>query len=315
MYLRKLIPYMLLVFPTVLINSCSSEKFQLQFVSSTLLTDFPSASAIEYNDGRLYIFGDDASTLLIVDTSFKKLDSIRYLPDTAYRISKETKTDIESAAILESKMGEKQLVAMSSFSGPMRRSVFIFPVSGNHPAVQLHPVKFFQDLRGIEELNIEGFAIARDQFILANRANTTHKTNQLIITENFLDETKIMPSYKIKDLVLDLPSVAGISGLFYLEEKDILFFTASEEDTPSAMKDGTINDSYLGWIRNFSGTSSDTILRPDTLIKLASIDPIFIKQKIESVCVSQVVNDHITLYLAADNDNGQSRLFKMRLKL
>ena len=38
--------------------------------------DYPSASGIEYYKGQLYIIGDDANDLLVVDTGFNLKNSI-----------------------------------------------------------------------------------------------------------------------------------------------------------------------------------------------------------------------------------------------
>jgi hypothetical protein len=46
-----------------------------EFLSSLLLTDFPSGSSINYYDGKLFLVGDDANDILILDTDYKKIDS------------------------------------------------------------------------------------------------------------------------------------------------------------------------------------------------------------------------------------------------
>jgi len=53
---------------------------------------------------------------------------------------------------------------------------------------------------------------------------------------------------------------------------------------------------------------------PDEVIDLKSIDPRFTDQKIESACVTAETKDFIYLVLAADNDDGSSTLFKMKIK-
>jgi hypothetical protein len=53
-------------------------------------------------------------------------------------------------------------------------------------------------------------------------------------------------------------------------------------------------------------------VQPDWMINLSSVSEEFKKQKIESVCVEKMANSEAILHLAADNDNGESRLFKMK---
>ena len=51
------------------------------------------------------------------------------------------------------------------------------------------------------------------------------------------------------------------------------------------------------------------------MIKITPVDKRFTKQKIESVCVERFDKNEFILHMVADNDNGTSGLFKMRLKL
>ena len=101
-YRKRSVILSLLAGLTVLINSCGDRKApRLQLLSTKTLTDFPSASAIEYDgNGKLYLFGDDAPYLLLLDTSYKELDRVRYSIDTAFRIDKSIKADIESATLV-----------------------------------------------------------------------------------------------------------------------------------------------------------------------------------------------------------------------
>ncbi|HEY0059759.1 MAG TPA: hypothetical protein VGB56_11540, partial [Flavisolibacter sp.] len=64
---------------------------------------------------------------------------------------------------------------------------------------------------------------------------------------------------------------------------------------------------------NFSRKMFRKKLSPDQLIKLSGVDAAFAGQKVESVCVQRTSEKGLTLFLAADNDNGQSRLFKLQL--
>ena len=99
--------------------------------------------------------------------------------------------------------------------------------------------------------------------------------NKLFISNNTTNQTIIIPPSAIIDFVLDSQTVIGVSGLYYHHETDIMFFSASEEDTPSATQDGTINDSYLGWILNFSDKMDDKSVKPNQMIKLTPVDKRF----------------------------------------
>ncbi|HEY0752330.1 MAG TPA: hypothetical protein VGD26_14320, partial [Chitinophagaceae bacterium] len=79
--------------------SCTNEV-QLSLLNHKILKDFPSGSAIEYYNNNIYLIGDDAKHLLVLDTTYNFIDSIHYIHDTAFRISKEKKPDLESATLL-----------------------------------------------------------------------------------------------------------------------------------------------------------------------------------------------------------------------
>src|SRR5215207_7419546 len=100
-YRKRFIIFNLLAGLTTLMFSCESKKTTLEVIKSIKLS-FPSASAIEFDQNKLYVFGDDATHLLILDTGDTILDSIHYWPKNVSRISKEEKPDIESAFIRDS---------------------------------------------------------------------------------------------------------------------------------------------------------------------------------------------------------------------
>jgi hypothetical protein len=310
-YRKKFIIYSLLAGLTVSINSCKPKKPGLELLAVKKFSSFPSASAIEYNDGKIFLFGDDASYLLILDTGYRQLDTVHYISDTAYRIAKQTKPDIEAATLLQNN-NETYLYAIGSFSTVQRRKIFIFHLSNIHSFSILNDSLLFQNLKALPEINTEGLAIVKSKLVLANRANTTHKTNKLVVMNNVFSGKNTSPQATIIDLVLNGKNVIGLSGLHYVEENDILLFTASEENTPSATQDGAIGESYLGCIKGFSKKINQKSVQPDWMINLSNVSEEFKKQKIESVCVEKMANSEAILHLAADNDNGESRLFKMK---
>lgn len=74
------------LFFCVLIGSCSSQKHMLQ--EKILLPDYPSASGIDFRNQTVYIIGDDANNLLILDSSLKTKDSIALFSFSEKRIPK-----------------------------------------------------------------------------------------------------------------------------------------------------------------------------------------------------------------------------------
>lgn len=295
----------------ILISSCNKKTSKAQLISSKVLNDFPSASAIEYDNGRLYLFGDDASYLLMLDTNYNVTGKIQYLSDTSFRIKKSEKADIESAAFINSNYG-KELMGLGSLSSETRMKLFRFSSAGDSTHAATDLTSIIGKLKAIPELNIEGMAMVGPNIILANRANKKHRVNKLIVGNNDLQSFSLSV---ITDMQFNNKNVIGVSGLYYLKEKDVLLFTASEEDTYSATQDGAISDSYLGWINEFSKKMKARVMKPNEMIKLSSVDKTFTKQKIESVCVQQISGNEVLLHLVSDNDDGKSGLFKLRLRL
>lgn len=296
----------------ILTASCHSiSEPSVKLLRHKTLTDFPSASAIEYHNGQLYVLGDDAAHLLVLDTAYRSLDTVRFLPDTAYRITKDTKPDIESSALIEHNT-QTYLYAMGSFSGKARTSVFHFPLDSPKNFLRIESSQLVQKLAKLPEINIEGMSFINGHYLLANRANHTYRTNHLVLIDDLRENGS---SAIIIPLLLDSSTVKGVSGIFYLPKKDLLFFTASEEATANAMEDGAISDCYLGWIKNFSKKLEQKTITADRLVNLSQTDPVFKQQKMESVCVEEAGSQKLILHLVADNDNGQSSLFKISLAL
>jgi len=146
--------------------------------------------------------------------------------------------------------------------------------------------------------------VVNGTFILSNRATDLTKRNHLLVCHK-------------KDSITAIPvrldtekDIIGISGLYYLANKNILFFTGSVEHTSDPMLDGPIGESYLGWIDDFSKKMNSKEIAPDKLMKLSTVDKEFSGQKVESVCVEQT-NNKIIFHLVADNDDGRSKIFKL----
>jgi hypothetical protein len=305
-YRKKFIICSLLAGLTVSINSCNKKGPTVKLLSAQSLS-IPSASAIECYKDRLFVFGDDATYLLILSPTYQILDTIHYLPKTVGRLSKESKPDIESAIIMKEN-GKPVLMGIGSMSNKLRWNVMQFLLDSlTFTTYQLF--KSNTRFATINEINIEGSCIVGNTIVFSNRANMTNKINHLL----FLKEND---SVDVREILFpEKETIPGISGLTYVKEKDLLVFTASEEATPNALEDGTIGDSYIGWITTFSNKMNAKSFSHDGLLKLADFDAIFSKQKIESLCVERFQGDHLILHLVADNDDGKSNIYKIELKL
>ena len=288
-------------------NESTAQKIKL--LKKTHLTDYPSASSLEFYKGKLYVIGDDASSIWMLDKDHRVLDSIVLFPSKEKRIDKAIKADLESSAIIRE--GDKDyLVLFSSFSGVQRNKIIFVDLENN----TFRQVNSSIDTVGIEEANIEGAASIDGKLVLSNRANTTHKNNSLVFTT--LDSNGLGKNYKIINIILpQKKNIIGISGIAYIKEKDMLIFSASTEDTPNAYTDGTIGTSYIGYIKKISKKLDATDVKADKMISISRYLSEKSAQKIESMIVEEIKRGKAIVHLAADNDNGESTLFKLRLDL
>lgn len=292
----------------IILTSCRNNQPALYYQHHRTI-DYPSASAIEYYDNRLYIMGDDATYVLVTDTAFEILDRISLFATQGDRVPKYKKHDIEAAGLQVSK-GLARLYFLSSGSLATRN----FLITGEPPFMVFRVDTFShqllrQSLAKIPELNIEGFTQIDHRLVLANRGNLAHPKNFLVVC----DSGVLSENRKIQQLEWKNQPFIGISGLFYDSSNDRLWLTGSEEATGNTLEDGAIGDSHLAWINNYQQRLKDSVLRPDGEVNLSKQYPAFHGHKIESITLQTVRRNRYFLYLAADNDNGKSTLFKMAL--
>ena len=301
----------------IFIGCNMSDQPQLSLLTAKRLTNFSSASAIEFYKDRFYIIGDDSRYLLITDKEYNVMDTIVIFPGDSHRIPKKEKADLEAATIHEYN-GKEYLIVAGSGSTPEREDFFIFPLNDPRNFEKRNRFYFYKGMKdfGIPIVNIEGLATVKNQLVFANRANLTQRDNFFFCSSpGFLYEDTAFTAHKMRvELPADDKFLKGISGLAYIPELDLLLFTASVEMTANAIDDGAIGDSYLGYINWFSKNMYKEEIKSDSLINLSSFHPKFKNEKVESICVESVGHE-IILHLVADNDDGTSTLFKLSMPI
>ena len=326
-------------------------KAGITLLQTLHLPDFPSASAVEYFDERLYLIGDDATCILVLDKDYQVIKSIQIATAPGKRIAKTDKPDFEASALI-TLHGQPYLLASGSLATEKRRELLLLPLQtggqGNDAdiAVPIPPVNsplrttavqplnnpaaghlqrinyppaFIAQLlaAGIHELNIEGATVIGNTLLLSNRGNDAYPVNQLILIASGFWEQEPLPPFSVLPLTLLTPTpvFAGVSELCYVAEKDLLLCTLSSEATTNAYDDGAIGDSYIGWIADISQKLTQSSLTIDGWLNLATAQEAFKTEKIEGICVEHISADRLILHLVSDNDGGESRLFKVALTL
>ena len=296
---------------TFLIISCSG-KNNMPEIQIKKLDNYPSASSIEYYDGKLYLMGDDATKLLVLDTNLNIVDSIPIISYPQYRIPKDIKPDLEASAL----NGDNLFLFGSGSLSPYRNFGWKYNLkSKDNDSINFEPLFIKAKKLGIEQINIEGACFVSGKLLFINRGNKGYPHNHLIITdEKFLNndssfQVSVIPFAAQKDIA----SFKGISGLCYARESDQLIMTVSTEDTKNSYEDGAIGKSYLWISNNISTKIDDRALGSKRVIDLEYIDSRFKGQKIESATVIKETDELIYLALVADNDDGSSTVFKMSI--
>jgi len=282
-----------------------------------LLSEYPSGSAISYYKDQLYVIGDDASTLLVLDSNYHEVRTVRFFNYSEKRIPKAQKADLETAVIID-KDGHKNLLALGSAATREREQIILYPLdAANGQPTYVSSTAFIRRLQQIPEINIEGATLAGKQLVLSNRGNESNPVNHLIITTpDFWQHPEKAPiNISSINIPFALPGFAGISELCYIEQEDILLVLLSSEATGNAYDDGAIGDSYIGWVTRFNEKLSIRDIALDGITNLSEIDPAFKGEKMEGICIATAENSEWYLHLVADNDKGASKIFYIKMVL
>ena len=284
---------------------------------------YPSASGIECLGDRLYVIGDDAPSVLVLDDAFAQHGSIPLYPDGAARppspsglgerrMPKETKPDLEAATFTAA--GHLLLMGSGSLAPHRNVAWLVDPRAGQASSLALEVFFARLAVAGIGDVNLEGAAASSTAIVLANRGHHASPRNHLVITsEDFWFHQDSAPLSVIEITAPTPPGqFSGISGLAYSRDRDRLWLTFSTEDTTNAVDDGAIGRSYLGVVDGFSAKAKTAAIAVDRLIDLDATDRRFSGHKVESVCVLREARESTILALAADDDDGGSTLFRVR---
>ena len=114
--------YFIIIFLLWLTVSCGKTHLLKELIQ---IETYPSASGIEYYNDRIYLIGDDARQLHILDSNLHIHDSILLYPGNDKRLSKDTKPDLESIAKVRIG-GKNQLLIIGSGSlAPYRNAAWL----------------------------------------------------------------------------------------------------------------------------------------------------------------------------------------------
>lgn len=310
----KITPGFPVLFFLLMLVSCQKQIVRVQEIKS--LPDYPSGSALSFLNGRIYLMGDDAPQLLTLDEQFNITDSTMMVDTPEKRISKKIKQDLEAMAAIQRK-DSVFLLLVGSGSTAARNFCQVF-TPGNKKQQTYDLGTFYTRLKeeGIKEVNIEGAASIPGGLVLASRGNKSFPWNHLVFTDKdfFLHPDSAAFRLVRAGTNSDTAVFNGISGAEYAAGSDKLLLTVSTENTYNSYSDGSIGKSYLWIINDITTRKRLTHLNPDRIIDLEKEDPRFKGHKIESVCIIKETRKDFELVLAADDDEGETLLFRIVVK-
>jgi hypothetical protein len=287
----------------------------VQLLTSIQLSSFPSGSSIETYKDHLLVIGDDATQILVIDLQYNKVDSVLIDSSGVTRVAKSTKPDYEASAIIQNN-GHDELVVFGSGSTANRENILTasLPVANHSNFTITHAPAFYDLLKQSLQLdlNIEGATIVKNTLVLANRAHVNQPQNSLV--QFSVDVLHGDSTQQPRITRIQLPAtgkVVGVSGLAYEATHDMLWFTASTEETSDTQADGAIGDSYVGYIENATTALQSGDVKPTSFINLSEVDSAFKGHKIEAIAIEHISNNEALLHLVADNDDGTTQLFKL----
>jgi hypothetical protein len=278
--------------------------------------DFPSGSGIEYYQDKVYVVGDDAKEVLVMSKNWKKLENIPLFKSDEARIPKKTKPDLEATAIIEINSIPRLLVLGSGSKEPRNKIVLVNLDNNTTEEIDITP--FYDRLlqTGIGDINVESATLVLGKLVIGNRGNKSKPDNHVIVTD--VDFYKHETEAQISPVKIEFPDgfkePIGLSGMTYSHLNDWIIATFSTEDTTNAIDDGAIGDSYLAIIENASRKILRHKMKINQLINIGDADKSLRGYKMESVTIQSEKNGRLKLQLVADNDDGVSCLFKIRLK-
>ncbi|WP_310394987.1 DUF6929 family protein [Hymenobacter sp.] len=292
-------------------------------LSETAVTGLPSASGVEIIGDTAYVIGDDSARLHLLDAAtLAPTGQVRLLDaasTASARLPKYDKPDLEGLAAVTWPDGRAGLLLLGSGSLPNRARGWFVPTAEDHLPEALDLAPLYARLRPYlpagAVLNLEAAATSATELLLFQR--TVGRADAAIVfrlplaaTLAFLQSGTAAEAPAVRPLLVQLPSLAGcpagFSGATFAD--DLLFVTASVEDTADAVLDGTVLGSFVGLV--------DLAAQAATFGLLAWADGRAYRGKVEGLAVRRALGPgRWELLLVTDDDAGGSTAVTAELAL
>ena len=296
--------------------AAAGEQYNLQIDHAPSRVMLPSASGIAVLEDRVYVEADDSPWLFTVDDQFRVIERSRikdWPTDENERITKAIKPDLESMAAVTDG-GADFLILLGSGSKPkIRETGFVVSDDGAivHETNMQAAYAELKTAAKIDELNLEGLAVADGDVFMLNRINGGGNFVFRVGSQQFRDYMfgRASTLGEVEAFKLKLPEIAGfeagLSGADFWRERNSIILTSSVEATGNSYDDGQILGSFIGVV----GIDS---LRQDALNDVTAVSHLVqaggkpIRTKLESIIIRAHDNTSIGGIAVSDNDDGSS---------
>lgn len=304
-------------------HPCKVQEITATVKNHIHLSDLSSASAVWYYNNSLYLAGDDVPWLYQLNNEFKitnknRLSNIDSLVNG--RTPGSIKADFESMDIFSLDGTDMVLVLPSGSKEIARDTAYLISLSNEKVIYKRNIRRLFKKIIAhaniqASELNIEGLAIDDNHVYLLQRGNITDNFVVKIPRGaffNFFQHHTIVPDISLfhHDLPKSKEVSSGFSGACILPDQSGMLFTASLENTTTALADGEVQGSYIGFIP-FCKMSSGAF----SITKLMHEGRPFAK-KLEGITIKNSLDEnHFEVITVCDNDDGTSDIIELTIGL
>jgi len=282
------------------------------------LDNYPSGSGIEFYDDKVFLVGEAAGDLLVMNKKWKKPERIPLFTNK----QQETQPALEAMTLLTVDKKPHLFIIGSGATPAGSKAVLlnlktVLTIGEGVAGTQVIDLSNFYDrikLSGLPVLNMEAVAVVYDYLVMVHRGNADNPDNYLVITRpGFWNDQQNAPLQVVKiDFGAKAVKGMGISGITYSDFHEDLFLTITTEAEPGSTETGK---SWLGVIENlYRKIGREKVqMKVNELIDLPDADKRFAGYTFEAVCIQSEKDHSMKMQLVADNATGQTCLFKVQV--
>jgi hypothetical protein len=289
----------------------------IKLLDDKQLKNFSPGPGIESFDDHLYLVGDDARYIQVMNRGWKIQETISLFASDTFRMTKELMSDFNATTFIQ--LNKLPFILMiGSGSGENGTSKAVLMNLNTRAIEEFDLAIFYSRLKesGFEEVEINALTVLNDKLVLCMGANKTAPDNRIIVTS--LDFWKNQHLADIMIIKIELEGKAGkflsLTGLKYSYKNDWLITTILSEDAVKKIDDGSPGECFIGVVEDASRKIGRKRFKINEYFNLPDLDKKFKGQRLQSLCIQADKENKLKLHLVSANSNGEHFLFKVRLK-